>query len=146
MPIHLIKLCVGCDTVEELALWQSERLAQMKRDRIKPELFHRTFQSPKRRDELLDGGSLYWVIKGVVQARQQLVDIREGVKDDGSPCALLMLDRALVRVRPMPRRAFQGWRYLTTDDAPADMKGGRPDDIAAMPPKLRRHLAELGLI
>lgn len=146
MPIHLIKLCVGCDTVEELELWQRERLAQMKRDRIKPELFHRTFQSPKRRDELLDGGSLYWVIKGVVQARQQLVDIREGLKDDGSPCALLMLDPVLVRVRPMPRRAFQGWRYLTADDAPADMKGGKTDDVAAMPPKLRRQLAELGLI
>lgn len=146
MALHLIKLCVGCDSIEELSVWQTERLAQMKRDRIRPELFHRTFQSPKRREELLDGGSLYWVIKGVVQARQKLVDIREGVKDDGTPCAVLILHRTIVPVRPMPRRAFQGWRYLTDEDAPADIKPGRRDDLAEMPPQMRRQLAELGLI
>lgn len=146
MALNLIKLCVGCDSIEELSLWQTERLAQMKRSGIEPELSHRTFQSPKRRDELLDGGSLYWVIKGVVQARQQLTAIREGTKDDGTPCALLILAKTLVPVRPVPRRAFQGWRYLTADDAPADIKPGRSDDLAEMPPKLRRQLAELGLI
>lgn len=146
MPLHLIKLCVGCDTIEELALWQAERLAQLKRERRKPELFHRTFQSPKRRDELLDGGSLYWVIKGIVQVRQRLVDIREGTKDDGTPCALLILDPALVPVRPLPRRAFQGWRYLAADEAPQDIVGGRADGLAEMPPRLRKELAELGLI
>ena len=146
MALHLIKLCVGCDTVEELAAWQVGRLAQMKRDGMKPELFHRTFQTPKRRDDLLDGGSLYWVIKGIVQARQRLVDIREGAKDDGTPCAMLVLDMALVAVRPIPRRPFQGWRYLAADEAPDDIVGGRHDGLAAMPPKLRRELAELGLI
>ena len=146
MPLHLIKLCVGCDSIEELAAWQKERLAQMKRDGVKPELFHRTFQMPKRRDDLLDGGSLYWVIKGIVQARQKLVDLREGKKPDGSPAALLMLDKKLVPVRPVPRRAFQGWRYLQPDDAPPDIKGGRGDQIGEMPPKLRKDLAELGLL
>lgn len=146
MTLHLIKLCVGCDSIEDLAAWQAERLQQMKRAGVKPELSHRTFQSPKRRDELLDGGSLYWVIKGVVQVRQKLVDIREGVKDDGSPCALLVLDKALAPVRPLPRRAFQGWRYLTADDAPKDIVGGRSDGLAQMPPKLRKELAALGLI
>jgi hypothetical protein len=111
-----------------------------------PEIFHRTFQSPKRREELLGGGSLYWVIKGVVQARQALVDIREGTKDDGKPCAVLVLDRNIVGVRPTPRRAFQGWRYLDPDDAPADLAGRSGDQISEMPPKLRRELAELGLI
>ena len=146
MSLNLIKLCVGCDSVEELNVWQDGRLRQMKRDGVLPELFHRTFQMPKRREELLDGGSLYWVIKGVVQARQRLVDIREGTKDDGTPCATLVLDRALVPVRPMPRRAFQGWRYLTSDDAPADLAGGKGDGLAEMPPKLRRELVELGLL
>jgi hypothetical protein len=146
MPLHLVKLCVGCDSVEELAAWQAQRLRQMKADGEKPELFHRTFQMPKRRDELLDGGSLYWVIKGIILVRQKLVDLREGAKPDGTPCALLMLDKKLVPVRPMPRRAFQGWRYLTSDDAPADVKAGKGDQIAEMPPKLRRELAELGLI
>lgn len=146
MTIHLVKLCVGCDSIEDLASWQAGRLKQMKADGIKPELFHRTFQSPKRRDALLDGGSLYWVIKGVVLVRQKLTDLREGVKDDGTPCCLLMLDRKLVPVRPTPRRAFQGWRYLPADEAPKDLAGGKSNDIAMMPPKLRKELAELGLI
>ncbi|MDX2156539.1 MAG: DUF1489 domain-containing protein [Hyphomicrobiaceae bacterium] len=146
MPLHLIKLCVGCDSVEELAVWQAERVRQLKRERRPADLFHRTFQTPKRREELLDGGSLYWVIKGIVQARQRIADIREGTKDDGTPCALLILDPALVPVRPVPRRPFQGWRYLVADDAPADIACGPADDLAAMPPRLRRELAELGLL
>lgn len=146
MPLHLIKLSVGCDSVEELETWQSERLRQMKRDGVKPELFHRTFQMPKRRDELLDGGSIYWVIKGIVQARQRLLDLREGTRENGTPCSLLILDKALMPVRPMPRRAFQGWRYLAADEAPADLVGSRSDGLASMPPKLRKELAELGLI
>ena len=146
MPLHLIKLAVGCESIDDLAAWQAERLAQMKRDRVKPELFHRTFQMPKRRQELLAGGSLYWVIKGIVSVRQPLLDLREGAKPDGSPCALLMLDKRLVPVRPVPRRPFQGWRYLGDDEAPADLKSGRGDQIGEMPPKLRKELAELGLL
>ncbi len=146
MPLHLIKLSVGTESIDDIALWQTERVRQMKRDGLKPELFHRTFQMPKRRDELLDGGSIYWVIKGVVQARQRLVDLREGTREDGTPCTLLILERTLVPVRPTPRRAFQGWRYLGPDDAPADITGNTRDDVAAMPPKLRRELAELGLL
>ena len=146
MPLHLIKLCVGCDSIEELADWQAERLKQMKAEGLKPELFHRTFQMPKRRDELLDGGSLYWVIKGIVQVRQKLVDLREGTKPDGTPCTLLILDKKLVQVRPVPRRPFQGWRYLKADEVPSDLAAGGRDDIAEMPPRLRRELAELGLL
>jgi len=146
MTLHLVKLCVGCESIEELASWQAERLKQMKRDGEKPELFHRTFQSPKRRDELLDGGSLYWVIKGIVQVRQRLVDLREGKKPDGTPCCLFILDRKLVPVRPTPRRPFQGWRYLTDDEAPSDLTGKSGSGISDMPPKLRKELAELGLI
>ena len=87
MSLHLIKLCVGCDSIEDLASWQAERLkARRQAGERKPRLFHRTFQSPKRRDELLDGGSLYWVINGLIQVRQSLADIAEGTKDDGTPC------------------------------------------------------------
>ncbi|MGE0698517.1 MAG: DUF1489 family protein [Hyphomicrobiaceae bacterium] len=146
MPLHLVKLCVGCGSVEELVDWQAMRLRQMRRDGLEPEIFHRTFQSPKRRDELLDGGSLFWVIKGIVQARQRLIDIREGAKDDGTPCALLVLDKALVPVRPVPRRAFQGWRYLAAEDAPCDLAGSQLAGVAEMPPRLRKDLAELGLL
>mgnify|MGYP001323227269 CR=1 FL=1 len=146
MPIHLVKLCVGCDSIEDLAAWQKERRAQLKQDGRKPELYHRTFQTPKRRDELLDGGSLYWVVKGVILVRQRIFDLREGTKDDGSPCCLIMLRNELVPVRPTPRRAFQGWRYLDADDAPPDLKGGTSKGVAAMPPEMRRELADLGLL
>jgi hypothetical protein len=147
MTLHLIKLCVGCDSIEDLAHWQSERLKQMRRERQKkPQLFHRTFQTPKRKEELLDGGSLYWVIKGIIQVRQQLLDLRAGKKDDGSRCCLLILKNELVAVRPTPRRAFQGWRYLSRNDAPPDLSTAASGGLAQMPPKLRQQLAVLGLI
>jgi hypothetical protein len=147
MPLHLIKLCVGCDSIEELADWQAERLkARRKAGEKKPRVYHRTFQAPKRRAELLDGGSLYWVIKGLVQVRQPLADIGEGTKEDGTPCCVLYFKNELVPVRPTPRRAFQGWRYLAADEAPADLGRRSADDIVTMPPKLRKQLAELGLL
>jgi hypothetical protein len=146
VTIHLVKLSVGTDSVEDLASWQTERLKQMKAEKQKPELFHRTFMMPKRREDLLDGGSIYWVIKGVIQARQRLVDLREGKRPDGTACTLLILDRKLVHVRPVPRRAFQGWRYLAVEDAPVDITGERRGNIDEMPAKMRRELAELGLL
>jgi hypothetical protein len=147
MTVHLIKLCVGCDSIEDLAAWQVERLKAMRKaGNRRPRLFHRTFQTPKRRTELLDGGSLYWVIKGLIQVRQPLLDLAEGSKDDGTPCCLLVLKNELVAVRPTPRRAFQGWRYLDPDEAPGDLARGAAGSIGAMPPKLRKQLAELGLL
>ncbi|HEY7551610.1 MAG TPA: DUF1489 domain-containing protein [Hyphomicrobiaceae bacterium] len=147
MPLHLVKLCVGCDSIEDLASWQAERLKQRRKAGEKrPHLLHRTFQTPKRRDELLVGGSLYWVIKGLIQVRQPLLDIRDGTKEDGTPCCMLVFKNELVAVRPMPRRAFQGWRYLAEDEAPEDLGRLSAAGIEAMPAKLRKDLAELGLI
>ena len=147
MPVHLVKLCVGCDSIEDLASWQTERLrARRQAGEKKPRLFHRTFQTPKRADELTDGGSLYWVIKGIVQVRQPLLDIAEGHKEDGTPCCLLILKNELIAVRPTPRRPFQGWRYLSQTEVPPDLKRGAASGITAMPPKLRKQLAELGLL
>jgi hypothetical protein len=144
--LHMIKLCVGADSIEDLAQWQAGRLRAQKAAGLKPVLAHTTFQRPKKESELLDGGSLFWVIKGVIQVRQRLVGFGEGHKEDGSACCLLLLDRQLVPVRPTPRRPFQGWRYLTADDAPPDLKGGMSNDLAAMPPKLKKELADLGLL
>ena len=144
--IHLVKLCVGCDTIEELAEWQGRRLETMRAAKTKPELFHRTFQTPKRRAELLAGGSIYWVIKGMVQARQKVVDLRDGTRDDGTPCCLIMLGKVLVPVRPVPRRAFQGWRYLDAADAPPDLAGAAAGALAELPLAMRKQLADLGLL
>ena len=153
--LHLVKLCVGAASIEELEAWQKGRLAAMKQAGEKPRVVHTTFQSPKRQTELLDGGSLYWVIKGIIQARQRIVAFDSGVKDDGGrtdkpasgrTCCLLVLDPALVPVRPVKRRPFQGWRYLASEDAPGDLGGDAACDVAAMPLKMRKDLAALGLL
>ena len=145
MTLHLIKLCVGAASIEDLGRWQSENRAF----RVKGagmRVFHTTLQRPKREAELLDGGSLYWVIKGIVQCRQRLAGFDEGHKDDGSPCCRILLAPEIVAVRPQPRKAFQGWRYLPASEAPADLKSGGSADLAAMPAALRRELAALGLL
>ena len=144
MTLHLIKLCVGCDSVKDLEDWIREKRRRTRGK--KNEHLHRTRMVPKRADELIDGGSLYWVIKGLVQVRQPLLDIGEGTKEDGTPCCLLILRSELVPVRPTPRRPFQGWRYLDPAEAPADLARGSAGNIAAMPPRLRKQLAELGLL
>ncbi|MDX2259131.1 MAG: DUF1489 domain-containing protein [Hyphomicrobiaceae bacterium] len=150
MALHLVKLCVGATSIDDLASWQEERLAAAHRAGERPaRLVHTTFQTPKRGAELMDGGSLYWVIKGLILARQRILGLDEGVKETGEACCLIVLDPALVAVRPAPRRAFQGWRYLTPDDAPADLPAGaapEADGLAAMPPAMRRELAALGLL
>jgi hypothetical protein len=145
MTVHLIKLCVGVETVKELADWQVERLKRLKREKRTPELCHRTLQTPRRRDEILDGGSLYWVIKGFVLVRQRIVDLRADVKEDGTACCGIVLDRELVPTRAHPRRAFQGWRYLEAADAPRDAKNFADAD-EAVPPGMREALRELRLI
>jgi hypothetical protein len=145
MTLHLIKLCVGAASIEDLAQWQRKRLAEPKKAGEKPRLFHSTFQTPKRQAELLNGGSLYWVIKGVIQVRQPIVGFDEGHKTDGSRCCLILLDPALIPVRPRSRRAFQGWRYFDAGDAPPDLGRGNKE-LAGLPPKMRRDLADLGLL
>jgi len=146
MTLHLVKLCVGAASIEDLAAWQEGRIVAARKRPGKARLVHTTFQTPKRQAELLDGGSLYWVIKGLIQVRQRLLGFDEGQKEDGSPCCLLVLDAPLVPVRPVPRRPFQGWRYLDAADAPADLTGAASDGVAAMPAKMRKDLADLGLL
>lgn len=146
MALNIIKLCVGAHSVEDLAAWQSGLMAEQKARRERPRVFHTTLQTPKRQAELLDGGSLYWVIKGLVQARQRLLGFEDGHKEDGSACCLIVLSPELHLVRPQPRRPFQGWRYLDGDDAPPDLGSGAADGVAMLTPKMRKELAELCLI
>ena len=145
MTLHLIKLCVGVETVQDLADWQAERLKRLKRTEKTPELCHRTLQTPRRSDEVLAGGSLYWVIRGFVLVRQRVLDLRPDVKDDGIACCGIVLDAELVTTRAHKRRAFQGWRYLDADDAPKDAEIVDAGDDA-MPRAMRAHLRELRLI
>lgn len=145
MILHLVKLCVGAASIEDLAEWQRENRRCKTRDG-KAGVYHPTYQFPKRRDELLDGGSLYWVIRGTILVRQKLLSLDDGTRDDGTPCCHLVLAPPLIPVRPTPRRAFQGWRYLDDEDAPPDLKTGKRDQVAVMPAEMRKKLADLGLL
>jgi hypothetical protein len=145
MSVHLIKLCVGIESVAHLSERQKFRLAQANGAGRAPELFHRTRQMPRRRDDLLKGGSLYWVIKGVVLVRQAILDLREVRCDDGIRRCDIILDHKLVVTRPHPRRAFQGWRYLSVDDAPKDL-GLEGSGLEDLPDEMRTQLIELGLL
>lgn len=136
MALHILKLCVGVDTLEELADWQAGRLKQMKGSRKL--LSHVTRMTPKRRDDILDGGSLYWVIKGQIAARQPIVDLKAAVKN-GHPSCAIVYEPVLIPVVRRLQRPFQGWRYLKPENAPADLPGGMSGELGA-------ELAALGLL
>jgi hypothetical protein len=140
--VHLIKLAAGCDSPEQLAAWQAERKWRFGR------VFHRTRMMPRRRSELLAGGSIYWVIRGLVQARQRLLDIEASLDEAGGRRTLFILDEELVRTESAPWRIFQGWRYLSAGDVPRDREDGlgRPTGFEEMPDSMFAELRELGLV
>ncbi len=144
MALNIIKLCVGCESIEDLEDWIALKLDEKRRAGLPVEHFHTTRMVPKRVGELLDGGSLYWVIKGGVQCRQRLVDVRSFTDGEGIGRCRLVLDTQVVRTEWQPRRPFQGWRYLVPADAPSDLAGSGTDQ--ELPLNLRKELAELGLL
>jgi hypothetical protein len=140
MHLHLIKLCVGADSIENLARWQSGR-----RKGGPNAVYHYTRFMPKRADEVVKGGSIYWVIKGFIQVRQRIVgfDYQE-IEEKGRVCGI-KLDRKLVPTEPMARRPHQGWRYFLPADAPPDLpRRGRR--ATGAPVEMLKHLKGLGLI
>ena len=145
MPLHLIKLCVGCDSVADLEDWIKQKLKEKARRGQKPEHIHTTRMVPKRADELTNGGSLYWVIRGQITCREQINDVRPFVDKDGVGRCRLVLDGKVVLVEPRPRAAFQGWRYLEAKEAPRDLSRAAPG-ADRMPEAMRRELRELGLL
>ncbi|WP_424811579.1 DUF1489 family protein [Roseococcus sp. YIM B11640] len=139
--LHLIKLSVGSKDVAGLQAWQAERAI------THAPLRHRTRNRPKRREEILGGGSIYWVIGGFIQARQRIVDLMEDTMEDGTPCTGIVLDPVLVPVAARATKAFQGWRYLEPDAAPPDLADhSMAPGIEALPPHLRAALREARLI
>jgi hypothetical protein len=145
MALHLLKLCVGCDSIRDLESWIEDTMALMRRIGRPEEQMHTTRMVPKRMDELLAGGSLYWVIKGQISCRQRLIDIRPFTDGEGIGRCHLVLEPAVTPVEPRPCRPFQGWRYLEDRGRPRDIAGGGAG-LGDMPEEMRRHLAELGLI
>jgi hypothetical protein len=137
MTTHLLKLCVGAEKVEDLIEWQSTRYGE-------GAALHVTRMWPKRDAEILDGGSLYWVFKGLVLARQKVLGLEEMIGADGIRRCAIVLDREVIRTEAMPRRAFQGWRYLAPSDAPNDIVKGRARE-EPLPRELMAALGEIGL-
>jgi hypothetical protein len=141
MTLHLIKLSVGPKDVAELAAIQARRAV------AEPPLRHQTRMKPKRAAEILDGGSIYWVVAGWLQVRQRIIDIREEAWDDGTSCAGLVLDPELVPVAARQTKPFQGWRYLAPEAAPPDLRAmGAAEGLDELPAKLRQELRALGLL
>jgi hypothetical protein len=145
MPLHLLKLCVGAESISDLDEWVEEQMALMRRLGRPEEQTHTTRMVPKRLDELVGEGSLYWVIKGQISARQRLTEIRPFTDADGIGRCHLVLEPVIVPVEPRPCRPFQGWRYLADKDKPRDISE-RSGDLGVMPEEMRRELASLGLL
>jgi hypothetical protein len=138
--IHLLKLAVGVRDIGHLAEIQRRRAL------ADAPLRHQTRSFPKRADELRDGGSIYWVITGAILVRQRVLDVIDDVWDDGLRCAGLVLDPCLVRVAARPTRPFQGWRYLTPEDAPMDLSHDQALVSDELPAALQRSLRALALL
>lgn len=139
--LHVTKLAVGVRDTDHLRELQAERM------RSHPRLRHRTRNFPRRRLEIIDGGSMYWVIAGTMMVRQRIVDIVEDERDDRTPCTSFILDPELVALAGRPTRAFQGWRYLDADAAPPDMPAfGAILGLESLPAALRHELRALCLL
>jgi hypothetical protein len=138
---HLLKLSAGTDSVEGLMSWQDQYRRRF--DDGLPR--HVTRMWPKRGDQLLSGGSIFWVIKGLIQCRQRLLRLDPVTGADGIDRCALVLDPELIRTTSAPKRAFQGWRYLDPEDAPRDLPKSRAQE-EPLPPELAGALAEIGVL
>jgi hypothetical protein len=143
MVLHLIKLAVGVDDLAHMKKLQAARRKQRRQSPRSPHWVY-TRNTPRRAEELLSGGSLYWVVRGVISCRQELVGFKEHIdEDDGRKYCRIKVKRSLVRTAPRACKAFQGWRYLVAGDAPPDLAKG---DSGDMPPAMAAELRRLGLL
>ena len=139
--VNLVKLSVGTESLEQLAAWQEHR-ASLARDGM---YYHQTRMWPKREAEIVNGGSIYWVVKGEISARQRIIRLDEKIGTDGIRRCGIVLDPKVIPTVAALKRPFQGWRYLKPEDAPADLPEGRSQE-QALPIELNRALAEIGVL
>jgi len=129
--LHLIKLAVGPNSLNSLREWQTQLVCEKAVKGQEGELIHITRNTPKRAEELLDGGSIYWVIKGFIAGRNRLLELRP-MMHNGMPHCGIVYDPELIRLAPRPRRPFQGWRYLLVADTPPDLASNASDLTESM--------------
>lgn len=139
--MNLVKLSVGTESVDSLMAWQEMRRAELPKGLPR----HVTRMWPKREAEILNGGSIYWVIKGLIQCRQRILRLDEVTGEDGIRRCAIILDPELHRTHTAPKRPFQGWRYLKAEDSPADLPLGKKQE-EPLPLELSQALAEIGVI
>lgn len=142
MTVHLQKLSVGTESISTLQDWQKKVVTRRVKKGLEPYHQHVTRMFPKQKEDLLNGGSIYWVIKGLIQCRNVIVGLEETQTRDGRKACSILMKPEIIPVVPTPKRPFQGWRYLKVADAPADLYelAGAND----LPPVLRAKLANLG--
>jgi len=140
VALHLVKLCVGAEGVQDLIDWHAQNRGRWPEGRT----IHVTRMWPKRAEELLAGGSLYWVFKGLILARQQIAALEPERGADGIARCAIVLDDRVIRTAPAARQPFQGWRYLVPSEAPPDLPETRAGETA-LPPTLAAALADIGL-
>ena len=146
MTVHLLKLCVGIEDVEHLIRVQQSRMA-MAGETDKPCVVkHITRNTPRRANELLNGGSMYWVIRRAITVRQPIIGIKSLKKEDGRPICVILLENKHIRTVPRRHRAFQGWRYLSNDDIPEDLNRNHLSLDSELPLEMTTELRELGLL
>lgn len=138
MTLHLVKLSVGSDDIDDIARFQKKRMRESKA------LWHFTRHGPKREEDLV-GGSIYWVVRGTIRVRQKLLGFERHLDEEGQSYCRIMLDPALVRTEPKGMKAFQGWRYLAAKDAPRDLAAGVTHDGDELPEAIVEELRALGL-
>ncbi|MEL6583798.1 MAG: DUF1489 domain-containing protein [Pseudomonadota bacterium] len=143
--LHLIKLCVGAERVEDLLDWQKRQAALQRTRGLPQEHTHVTRMWPRRSAELLQGGSLFWVFKGYILARQGIARLDRVIGEDGVSRCSIVLDKTVIRTHAMPRKAFQGWRYLDPKDAPPDLPDDETTHEDALPAGLSVALADIGI-
>jgi hypothetical protein len=145
MPLNILKLCVGCESIADLEGWIAMRRAEKRAEGQPLNHYHVTRMVPQRLAEILDGGSLYWIIKGNVQCREKIADIVPFTDDEGIGRCRIVFEEGVIPTHWQPRRPFQGWRYLKPEDAPRDL-GASASEFAEMPDHMRRELSALGLL
>lgn len=130
MPLNLVKLAVGASSVQSMRAWQEGVVARRLAQGLSAVAVHETRQTPQRKDEILDGGSLFWVVKGVISVRQRIREFEPVIDGEGRDVCRIHLDQLLVETEPRPMRPFQGWRYLDAAAAPPDV-GVHPRGLPA---------------
>ena len=138
--LHLVKLCVGAESIRDLAEWQARRMGESGQP---PR--HVTRMWPRRDKQLLKGGSLYWVIKGIILVRQRIAALEEVRGTDGIRRCAIIFDPALIRTEAQPRRPFQGWRYFKAADTPRDLAPYSMDE-PDLPAELQAGITALGVL